>query len=180
MSDKPPKKPRKRATPVPKEPKVWDPEKAKRCTLYPRSPEEFAYRQEQMRQHVKDMVAAGKWGRPKGLPDGWAKPHRRRELARVRDEAATLAEFIVYQMKQNDIVTIDDHRAELCLQALVEIVIAKKTDETAGTETYAYADQNRIQAAKAVMDFTKKKPASKQELEVRAAEDFLRELAKDG
>lgn len=158
--------------PKTKEAKVWDPEKMKRCSLYPRSPEEFALRQEQMAAHARQMAAEGKWGRKKSVPNGVVGARARERLFAGRDAARELSIKIVKYMKQNEIVTVDDHRAEQALEAAVEIAVGRDKEGN-----FVYAEASRIASIRMILDFTKRKPATKAEIKLEAAEDWLAALA---
>jgi hypothetical protein len=77
-------------------------------------------------------------------------------------------------LKKNDLITVDDERAEACLEAAIEIVVTK---DDKNNNKHCYCPRDRIAAIKTVLEYTKKKPAQTQHLEVKNAEDFLDELA---
>lgn len=150
-------------------PKVWDPAKAAKSRSYPQSPEAFVEFQERQRVRFREMNAAGLLKRT-NIPDGWGG--RAKALAAVREKARTEAQQIVEWMKENDVVSPEDARAEEALEYAVAVIRA--VDETGkGVES----TKARLTAARLVLDFTKQKPTSKIDATVRSAEDFLSDLA---
>ena len=97
-------------------------------------------------------------GRPRGVPDGYRKntiePIRQREQQKAKEIVNAMA----------DIVGIENDYAKEALEAAVEIL--RVPGETG----------QRLAAARLVLDFTKQKPASKNELSIAKAEAFLESL----
>jgi hypothetical protein len=56
-------------------------------------------------------------------------------------------------------------------------VRAKVKDALRDGQDYLYSAGDRLKAAKLVLEFTKAKPAAKNELTIQRGEDFLEELA---
>jgi len=100
-------------------------------------------------------------GRPVGVPDGYRKqmiePIREREKQNAKEIVSVMA----------DKFGIEDNYATEALEAAVEIL--RVPGET----------RERLAAARLVLDFTKQKPASKNELSVSRAEQFLEALIID-
>lgn len=100
-------------------------------------------------------------GRPVGVPDGYRKqmiePIREREKQNAKEIVSVMA----------DKFGIEDNYATEALEAAVEIL--RVPGET----------RERLAAARLVLDFTKQKPASKNELSVSRAEQFLEALILD-
>ncbi len=109
----------------------------------------------------------------RGVPNGFAGS--REEIDKGRAEARELAKKAVEHMKKTD--EIVDPRAEESLEAAIEIVRAKVKDPLRDGQDYLYPAGDRLKAAKLVLEFTKAKPASKNELTLHRAEDFLEDLA---
>jgi hypothetical protein len=57
------------------------------------------------------------------------------------------------------------------------VVRSKAKDPLRDGEDYVYPVAERLKAAKLVLEFTKAKPAAKNELTIQRAEDFLEDLA---
>ncbi|MFC6621984.1 hypothetical protein [Novosphingobium panipatense] len=153
---------------------------------------------------VEDFVAEALAGRvevpepkPKAAPRGpWAglTPEQRSEYARKlaakrkgpsggrrvgvprtltveqfearKAEQTIIVERIMKKMAENDQLP-DDPRA---VEALKESMVILRTQEDA---------KLKLAAARLVLDFTKAKPTSKQEITVKTAEDYLDEIADD-
>lgn len=97
-------------------------------------------------------------GRPKGVPDGY----RKSQIEPIRAEAKKEAKQLVSIMA--DKFNIEDDYAKQALEAAVEIV--QVPGET----------RERLAAARLVLDFTRSKPAAKQEVTIGKAEEFLSSL----
>ena len=97
-------------------------------------------------------------GRPRGVPDGYSKE----QIEPIRAEAKKEAESLVNIMA--DKFNIEDEYAKKALVTAVEVMnVVGETRE-------------RLAAARLVLDFTKQKPASKNEVSLSKAEDFLASL----
>jgi len=97
-------------------------------------------------------------GRPRGVPDGY----RKEQIEPIRAEAKKEAERLVNIMA--DKFNIEDEYSKQALQTAVEVMnVVGETRE-------------RLAAARLVLDFTKQKPASKNEVALTKAEDFLASL----
>lgn len=97
-------------------------------------------------------------GRPRGVPDGF----RKHEIEPIRENARKEATEIVNIMA--DKFDIESDYAKEALTTAVEVM--RVPGET----------RERLAAARLVLDFTKQKPASKSEVAVAKAEDFLASL----
>ena len=97
-------------------------------------------------------------GRPKGVPDGY----RKAEIEPLRVKAKERAEKAVQIMA--DQYNIEDDYAKEALRTAVEVM--QVPGET----------RERLAAARLVLDFTKSRPASKQEVTIGKAEEFLASL----
>jgi len=104
--------------------------------------------------------AKGKSGRPRGVPDGY----RKEMIKPIRDQAKKDAKRIVQIMTEK--YNIEDQYAVEALETAVEIM--RVPGET----------QQRVNAARLVLDFCKQKPVAKSEVTV-TAEDFLARLAEE-
>jgi hypothetical protein len=95
-------------------------------------------------------------GRPKGVPDG----HTKESIEPLREQAKEEAIKVVEIMTKKFDIPEDDAAKE-ALQCAVEII--RTPGET----------RERLSAARLVLDFTKSKPASKSDVSISKAEDFL-------
>lgn len=100
-------------------------------------------------------------GRPKGVPDGY----RKETIEPLREREHKFARKVVDIMA--DKMGIEDEYAKEALVTAVEIMrVPAETRE-------------RLAAARLVLDFTKQKPASKNELSIAKAEAFLESLIEE-
>lgn len=97
-------------------------------------------------------------GRPRGVPDGYSKE----QIEPIRAEEKRKAERLVNIMAEK--YDIEDEYAKKALVTAVEVM--NMVGET----------RERLAAARLVLDFTKQKPASKNEVALTKAEDFLASL----
>ena len=100
-------------------------------------------------------------GRPRGVPDGYSKETIVPIRAKVKAEAKKAVEIMA---KEFD---IEDEYAKVALETAVEVM------RTVGD------NRERVAAARLVLDFTRQKPASKSEVALSKAEDFLSGLLED-
>ncbi len=154
----PPKKraQRKKAPPKPKtHPKKATPAKNHYFSNLMKTPEGRALRKEWSTKKRKNG------GRPQGVPDG----HTAETIVPVRAQAKKDAEKVVKIMSEK--YNIEDEYQKEALQTAVEVMrIDGQTRE-------------RLAAARLVLDFTKSKPASKSDVSISHAEDFLASLLTD-
>lgn len=118
---------------------------------------------EQRSEHAKRLSAARKThagGRLVGVPRALTKEQHEARL----EEQTTIVKRIMKKMADNGQLP-DDPRA---VEALEESMVILRTQEDAKT---------KLAAARLVLDFTKAKPTSKQEVTIKTAEDYLDELA---
>jgi hypothetical protein len=125
-------------------------------------------RQAAARERTLKLIAEGRWFR-RGVPDGFKG--RKVEVQEIRRRAKVEAKQLVSHMKKNGL-TLDDQRAEDAMESMVEVVRA--ADDNGA---YIHPVQYRIAAARAILDFTKQRPASKAEVALTKAEDFLAAVA---
>lgn len=97
-------------------------------------------------------------GRPKGVPDGYT----REQIEPIRKEIQIESKRIVEIMAEQ--YNIEDEYAKVALETAVEVM--KMVGD----------NRERVAAARLVLDFTKQKPASKNEVAISKAEDFLASL----
>lgn len=100
-------------------------------------------------------------GRPKGVPDGY----RKEQIEPIREKAKVESKRIVEIMAKEH--NIEDEYAKAALETAVEVM--RVPGDT----------RERIAAARLVLDFTRSKPAAKNELSISKAEDFLASLIED-
>ena len=100
-------------------------------------------------------------GRPRGVPNGY----RKEQIEPIRAREKRKAERLVNIMAEK--FNIEDEYAKKALVTAVEVMnVVGETRE-------------RLAAARLVLDFTKQKPASKNEVALTKAEDFLASLVTD-
>lgn len=102
-------------------------------------------------------------GRTHGHLDGYTEKVFRKLQARARQEAKIIVEY----MMENEMIPKDGYAKE-ALEAAVELV-----------RMTAIHPRDKLAAAKVVLDFTMAKPAQTINANVKTAEDFLDEVAKD-
>jgi hypothetical protein len=103
-----------------------------------------------------------------GTPNGFAR-FKRKTLYAIRDAAAQEAKDIVKHMIDKEMgAPLDNALGVEALEYAVSVVRSKVD----GTNT-------RLSAAKLILEYTKQKPATKADLTVRKAEDFLTDIAND-
>jgi len=100
-------------------------------------------------------------GRPRGVPDGYNKEQIEPIRTEVREQAKRIVEIM---SKEHG---IEDHYAKAALETAVEVMRMPGDN------------RERVAAARLVLDFTKQKPAAKNELSISKAEDFLASLVED-
>ena len=100
-------------------------------------------------------------GRPRGVPDGYTRERIEPVRAAIKEEAKR----IVNKMSQD--YNIEDEYAKTALETAVEVMRCPGDN------------RERVAAARLVLDFTKSKPVSKNELAISKAEDFLAGLLAD-
>ena len=154
MEEKPVRKQRVKAPP---KPKIY-PLKARKNNYFSTlmsTPEGRALRKEWSTKPRKNA------GRPKGVPDGY----RKETIAPLRAQAKLDAEKVVNIM--SDKFNIEDEYQKEALTTAVEVM--RLVGET----------RERLAAARLVLDFTKSKPASKSDVSISRAEDFLASLLQE-
>ena len=97
-------------------------------------------------------------GRPKGVPDGHTAKTIKPLREKVKKEAIMATEIIAEKYD------IQDEYSKEALQTAVEVM--RLDGET----------RERLAAARLVLDFTKSKPATKSDVTIGKAEDFLASL----
>lgn len=115
---------------------------------------------------LKEWQAAnpGRIGRPHGLQDGvrYKDYLKRLEVAKVQSERA------IKVMADDNIWKADNDVASKAMQTAIEIMLSQE-----GTT------QNRLAAAKTILDFTQTKPVVKNETTLKTAEEFLSSLMEE-
>jgi len=100
-------------------------------------------------------------GRPRGVPDGY----RKAQIEPIREQVKVEAKKVVEVMAKE--YNIEDEYAKAALETAVEVMRCPGDN------------RERVAAARLVLDFTKQKPASKSEVALSQAEDFLSSLIED-
>lgn len=100
-------------------------------------------------------------GRPRGVPDG----HRKETIEPLRKKAREEAKKVTQIMSKK--YNIEDDYAKEALSTAVEIM---RLDGEV---------RSRLAAARLVLDFSKSKPATKSDVSISKAEDFLTSLLKE-
>ena len=126
------------------------------------SPEMLAKRMEGLRKWRE--ANPGKRGRPHGLQDGVGlkKYLKRLEVAKAKSERA------IKVMAEQNLWKADNDVASKAMQTAIEIMLSQE-----GTT------QNRLAAAKTILDFTQTRPTTKSETTLKTAEEFLSSLIDD-
>jgi hypothetical protein len=148
------KQPRAQRKKLPPKPKV-QPQKAPKNNYFKNlmsTPEGRALRKEWSTKPRKNP------GRPVGVPDG----HTAETIAPIREQAKKDAKKVVQIMSEK--FNIEDEYQKEALTTAVEVM---RLDGQA---------RERLAAARLVLDFTKSKPASKSDVSISRAEDFLASL----
>lgn len=105
----------------------------------------------------------------KGVFDGYTKATAEIAWKKARDEA----KVIMKHLKENGMVdtpTPGDKYAEFAEEALEAAITIVRTPMN---------EQQRLAAARLVLDFTKSKPVAKNEVTVKTAEDWLQNVLED-
>jgi hypothetical protein len=102
-------------------------------------------------------------GRPAGVPDGYRKDTIEPIRARIKDENKIIVRYMV-ATKQ---FTPDNHVSEQAFETLLEAIRVPG------------ALKDRISAAKALLEYTQKKPAAYSEVTLNKAETFLEAVLED-
>lgn len=157
MTDQSPKKrvQRKKSPPKPKNPNMSRAGKNHYFSNLMSTPEGRALRKEWSNKKRKNP------GRPVGVPDG----HTAETIKPVRDQAKKDAEKVVIIMSEK--YNIEDEYQKEALKTAVEVM---RIDGQS---------RERLAAARLVLDFTKSKPATKSDVSISRAEDFLASLLND-
>jgi hypothetical protein len=142
---------------------------------YPKTLEAFEEKQRKNRERFQKWKEEGRFPNRRGVPNGFAGA--REAIDQGRAEARTEAKEIIAKMKRNGEPS-EDPRSEESLEAAIEVVRAKAEDAN-GRRDYLYGVADRLKAAKLVLEFTKAKPATKNEVTIQRAEDFLEGLARE-
>ena len=100
-------------------------------------------------------------GRPRGVPDGF----RNEQIEPLRAKAKEESKRIVSIMAEQN--NIENEYAIAALETAVEVM------------RMVGDNRERVAAARLVLDFCKQKPASKNEVAISKAEDFLASLVED-
>lgn len=102
-------------------------------------------------------------GRLKGQPDGM----RKKEFLAYMEKVKIKKEIILRNMAKDTKFIPDNDISHQAIEALVETVL-QPANQVA-----------RIQAAKALLEYTQRKPQTSSEMTLRKAEDFLDMLAQE-
>ena len=104
----------------------------------------------------------------KGVFDGYNRESAAVYWAKAKDEAKQIMTYL----KENDMVETpeNDKYAAMAEEALEAAITVVRTPIN---------QQTKLTAARLVLDFTKSKPASKQEVNVKTAEDWLSNVLAD-
>lgn len=100
-------------------------------------------------------------GRPPGNPDGMSKS----TYIKARKVALKRKEKVLAAMAREDKFIPDNEMAAKALDAAVEILLLPG------------ANSMRMSAAKVLLEFTQRKPATNSQVTLNAAEDFLDSIA---
>jgi hypothetical protein len=142
---------------------------------YPKTLEAFEEKQRKNRERFQQWKEEGRLPDRRGVPNGFAGA--REAIDQGRAKARAEAKEIIAKMKQNG-EPIEDSRAEESLEAAIEVVRARAEDAK-GRNDFLYGVGDRLKAAKLVLEYTKAKPATKTEVTIQRAEDFLEGLTQE-
>jgi len=138
----------------------WNP-LGKACERIPGFREWFSRRSAQLRAvECLETKRATRFG----IPDGM----RRRTADELWAEARRKAKATMTALKDAGALKDADDRAEMALEAALEVMHSPLNQQT------------KLAAARLVLEWTKAKPAAKQEVTVNAAEAWLAQLAEGG
>jgi hypothetical protein len=154
---------------------VWNPDLVG-YPGYPKTREVFEEKQRKNRERFLKWKEEGRLPDRRGVPNGFAGAREAIDAGRAKARAE--AKEIMAKIKKKDGEPLDDVRAEDSLEAAIEVVRARAEDAK-GRHDYLYGVADRLKAAKLILEFTKAKPATKNEVTIQRAEDFLEELAEE-
>jgi len=147
-------KPRKQRAKAPPKPTLH-PQKAPKKNYFSTLMETPEGREKRRQWSTKARINPG---RPKGVPDGYRKETIEPMRAKAKKDAKRITEIM------SEKFNIEDEYQKEALQTAVEVM--RLVGET----------RERLAAARLVLDFTKSKPASKSDVAIHKAEDFLASL----
>jgi hypothetical protein len=133
------------------------------------SPKHNSKDPEFQRKARERMAAFQKMGNAakKGLPKYWKRKDYDKYLATIRPVALDLLEKIIPHMTAEQTAILKDD--DIAREAMVQTLMIMKNDTT--------RVETKLAAARTILEWTKQKPAQKNEHTVRRAEDFLQALA---
>jgi hypothetical protein len=111
-------------------------------------------------QGEKNRGFAGRFGVPDGM--------RKKQAEQLNQVAAESAKETMADLKKAGVLNGEDPRSEEALEAAIK-VMRKPGDKKV-----------QLAAARLVLDFTKSKPATKTEMTVNKAEEWLKAITEDG
>lgn len=163
--DEAPKKRRKRSSPLTPRSRV-SPRKKR---LTPDDPQWGTPRHQRLiAQAAKGGRAAAANGSRRGVPDG----HTRESITTLRENLAEEVKRITNTMTKE--LGIEDQYATEALEYAVSVIKESAAPGADGKPLHITRD--RLAAARLVLDFTKKKPATESTVTLNKAEDFLKAL----
>jgi hypothetical protein len=129
------------------------------------APKENFFHTEKGREHLRRIAhLGGKKSTRAGIPNG----SNRTAVRKAQWRSAVKAKEVVAIMVEK--YAIEDDYAKEALETSVEIMRTRKS----------VPPRERLAAARLVLDFCKQKPASKSDVTVSKAEDFLQALLDEG
>ena len=123
------------------------------------SPEMTAKRLEGLRKWRE--ANPGRVGRPKGLQDGIGY----KTYKKLLEKAKITSEKAIRIMEEKNIWKADNDVAKKAMQAAIEVM-----------ESQVGTTDNKLKAAKVILEFTQTKPVVKSETTLKSAEEFLSAL----
>lgn len=150
---------------------VWYPDLVGKIRKYPKTLEDFQATQKRASEAAKRTWERGLMA-PKGLPRGWGRDMEK--LAKAKEAGKQDAERILKIMVEKEMIDTDQ-MGDTALREALEIVRSRSADGK-----HVYPARERLQASKIVLEYTKAKPAAKQEIKVNTAEAWLESLVRSG
>jgi hypothetical protein len=141
---------------------VWYPDLVGVVHAYPPTYEAWLKKQRIGIENIKGQTRAG-------TPNGWGGPKKRKVLMRLRAERDARVEKKMEEIKK--VIEFADYRAEKAMEATLEVMEYKDDNGKRLGDP-----RNILMAARLIFEYTQPKPASKSEVTVKSAEDWLASL----
>ena len=151
----------------------WYPDLVGVIPSYPKTEAAWRNKSEGMRKRIEAYNRAGKTHARSTTPKGYKGEQKR--LGTLWQFATMSAQGIMQTIRERGIVTDqDDPRVQLALTHAIGLIEAKDPE----TGVFIEAGSTRVQAMRLLCDFLKSKPATKQDVNINTAEQWLASLRK--